>query len=109
MPTGEPWTDDQIRLTIAAYLDMARKVESGRELDMPQAKSALAARLGREAGIPFALLNVSAALKYLGHPYLPQLDPKDRPGQRRLRELVAEHLDAHPMDLKLIQSLGRES
>ena len=106
MPKGTPWTDDQIRRTIAVYFEMVRSAASGQVVRPRSLRELHVARIGRSVGLEFALLNVSAALKKSGYPYLTQLEPRDRVGQKRLAELVAEHLESDPEDASVLRSLG---
>ena len=104
-PAGERWSDDEIQRVITVYMGMVRAHIAGKAPSVSSEAEALDRELGRTNSSTFAIRNVSAALRDLGFPFLIAADPKDRPGQKHLREILKQRLEDHPDEAALVRSL----
>lgn len=76
-PTGTDWSDREIDLIVADYLDMLAMELSGREYVKAQRNAALQTATGRSKGsIEFKHQNISAVLLKLGLPWIIGYKPK---------------------------------
>ena len=89
-PAGSVWTEREIELIVADYLDMLREELAGRGVVKVERNRALQAMLGRSKGsIEYKHQNISAVMQLLGLPFIRGYKPA-RNYQRTLIESVQE-------------------
>ena len=89
-PAGSDWTEREVALIVADYLDMLREELAGREVVKAERNRALQAMLGRSKGsIEYKHQNISAVMQLLGLPFIRGYKPA-RNYQRILIESVQE-------------------
>ena len=89
-PAGSVWTEREIELIVADYLDMLREELAGRGVVKAERNRALQGMLGRSKGsIEYKHQNISAVMHLLGLPFIRGYKPA-RNYQRTLIESVQE-------------------
>lgn len=90
------WTDDELRGSVAAYLEMLAAEQSGRDYSKSGYNVALRGgtlRARSRGSIEFRMQNISATLASLGLPWIKGYKPRSNVGTkviRRILELLAE-------------------
>jgi 5-methylcytosine-specific restriction protein A len=92
---GKPWSDEELRASVEAYLDMQHKVETNEKFTKSSYYKALAEKYGRTVkSFEFRMQNISAVLQSMGRDPLAGLRAKENVGpenrpklERMIREL----------------------
>lgn len=92
----EHWTNDELRATVAAYLQMLRRERDGRRFrnaEYNERLRATALSTRSRASVEYRLKNISAVLDELGYPWIEGYKPQRNVGEgvkARLRRLLLE-------------------
>jgi len=87
-PPDTDWTEAELRASVAAYLDMARRFREGQPVVKKQVYRDLAARIGRtEKSCEYRMQNISHVLALMGRDWIPGLPPAKNVGVRVVGQL----------------------
>ena len=91
---AKPWTEEELRAAVSAYLEMAARQRAGHPVVKKQYYEDLGSRFGRAAGaFEYRMQNISFVLTLLGREWIPGLPPAKNVGTRiagELERLIAE-------------------
>lgn len=108
-PTGQDWTDDEIDLIVADYMEMLSLELAGRQFVKAHRNAALQERTRRSRGsIEFKHQNISAALLKLGLPWIVGYKPMWN-FQRRLVDGIERFIERRPDTLDVGVLLARKA
>lgn len=97
------WSEPELRASVAAYLDMARRFRDARPVVKRQVYRDLAAQIGRsEKSCEYRMRNISYVLELMGRDWIPGLPPATNVGVR-----VAGQIEAIIGELEGRQELPR--
>lgn len=83
-----PWTDDELRAAVVAYLKIQRDTDDGKKVCKAHVWRGLAARFPRTAkSFEFRAQNISHALDTMGREWIAGLKPASHVGAKMLARL----------------------
>ncbi|MDR8919163.1 MULTISPECIES: HNH endonuclease [Burkholderia] len=88
------WSEPELRASVVAYLDMARRLRNGQSVVKKQVYRDLSARIGRsEKSCEYRMQNISHVLALMGRDWIPGLPPAKNVGVRvteQIETLICE-------------------
>lgn len=91
---GTPWTEDELRASVAAYLEMQQQYRSRQSFTKTSYYNSLSAQFGRKPGAyERRMQNISYVLSLMGRDWLPGLKPQSNVGANvggQLESMIAE-------------------
>jgi predicted HNH restriction endonuclease len=94
--TGESWSDEELRASVSAYLEMAGRTRNGEPVNKTEAYVGLAAKFGRSPkAFEYRMQNISYVLSLMGRDWLRGLRPASNVGAKN-----AERIEALIMEIE---------